>query len=159
MYENNPEAEGRLVSSMDRLRKELDRWMETAYVQGERALDAIGLHGPDRTWMPRVDVTDTPEKVIVDIELAGVDPEAVDITLAGNMLTIKGSKPIVPPAPGETVLARERRGGPFTRSIPMPVPVNADNVLAEARHGLLRIRIAKAEPHQSRPIKVTTTTP
>jgi HSP20 family protein len=152
--QNEPEQEGRLLS-VERLRQELDRWLDVAVTQSERALDAVGFRGSEKSWTPRADVFEHPDKIQVDVELPGIDPESVDVSLAGNMLTIRGGR-IVPPAePGVTVHVRERRVGPFVRSIPMPFPVNVDNVTAEARNGVLHIRVAKAEPVQSRPVRVT----
>jgi len=154
MVEDEHSEEGRLLS-VERLRQEFDRWLDLAVTQSERALDAVGFRGSERSWTPRVDVFEHADKILVDVELPGIDPGEVDVNLAGNMLTVRGGHELPPAEPGATAHIQERRTGPFQRSIPMPVPVNADNVTAEALNGVLQIRVAKAEPLQSRPVRVT----
>lgn len=154
MLEDERQDEGRMLS-VERLRQEFDRWLDLAVTQSERALDAVGFRGAGKNWTPRVDLLEHDDKIVIDVELPGVDPSTVEVNLAGNMLTVRGGQAVPPPEPGAVVHVQERRPGPFQRSIPMPVPVNADNVNAEAVNGVLHIRVAKAEPMQSRPIRVT----
>src|SRR5262245_32663308 len=113
-YQSRPES--RLTASADKLRREFDRWLEAAFSQGERALDVMGMRG-NRPWSPAVDVVETTDSILIDVELPGVDPSQVDVTLAGNMLTIKGAAPIKPTVEGQSVHLVERRHGEFERSI------------------------------------------
>lgn len=154
MPEDPNRAEGPLVASVERLRHELDRWFEVAMSQGGRALDRFGIRMPERTPTPSVDVVETGDDVIVLADLPGVDPAGLDVSLAGNMLTIKGTKPVTPIAEGHVVHANERAHGKFTRSVPLPAPVNPEIVSAEARDGVLRIRLAKSERAKSRQIQI-----
>jgi HSP20 family protein len=153
---NDPLPSGPLQTSVERLRHEFDRWLEAAMSQGERALDAIRPRGSDRGWMPFIDLLETPNEVLVLADLPGVDPKSVDITLTGNMLTLRGEKSSLGAEEGRVLHVRERTRGPFQRSIPMPAPVNPDDVTAEADHGVLRIRLAKADRAKARQIQVTT---
>ncbi len=154
LEDERQDDEGRLLS-VERLRQEFDRWLDVAVTQSERALDAVGFRGAGKHWTPRIDLIEHEDKILVEVELPGVDPSTVDVNLAGNMLTVRGGQAVPPPEPGAAIHVQERRPGSFQRSIPMPVPVNADNVTAEALNGVLSIRIAKAEPVQSRPVRVT----
>ena len=155
MSDFQPRPESRFTASAEKLRREFDRWLEAAFSQGERALDVIGLRG-DRAWSPAVDVVETPESILVDVELPGVNPNLVDVTLAGNMLTIKGAAPIRPTLEGQSVHLVERRHGEFERSIPLPAPADPEKVTAEAAHGVLQIRIAKSDVVRPRQIRVNT---
>lgn len=156
MSEREPAAENKLAASIEALRHELDRWLGFAVEQGERAIDAIRPRGTAGTWSPAADVVETADEVLVIIDLPGVEPEAVDLSLAGNMLTIRGEKPASSIA-GEQVRHRcERLSGPFSRSIPMPAPVNPDAVTAETRQGVITIRLAKSERAKARKIEVKT---
>ncbi len=137
----NPES--LLTSSVERLRHELDRWLDVAWTQGERAMDQLGIKGGERDWCPPIDVVETGDAVHVDVELPGIDPDSVEVTLAGHMLTI--TAPISSAKQEGQVRRRERPRGRFKRSIPLPVSVNPEEVNAESRHGLLSIRIAKTE--------------
>jgi len=155
MSEDETHAEPHLASSVERLRHELDRWLEVACSQGGRALDAVGLlRRGSCVGEPPVDVIETPDNVLVVADLPGVDPNAVEITLAGNMLTLKGETPATATDEAQTIHVQQRASGPFSRSIPLPVPVNPDQVSAESKNGTLHIRMNKAESAQAHKIVV-----
>ncbi len=142
MTENNDDSNG-LFGSAEKLRKELERLLEKAKDQGEKALDAIGLRGG--TWQPPVNLTESTEEVCVSLDVPGMTSEQLSLEIVGNMLTITGTRPEPQPAPGEIVHLRQRPTGSFERSIPLPVPVDHEKVTAEVHHGVLTIRVAKAE--------------
>jgi HSP20 family protein len=151
----NPSNENRLGASVERLKREIEGWVDAAVSQGGRALDAFGLRGTDRPWMPPVDVVETSDSVLVYIDLPGVDGKSVDVALAGNMLTVKGEKSLVASGEGTTLHLRERSAGPFERSVPLPASVNADSVHAEAKDGVIRLRFAKSVAAKPRQIPIT----
>ena len=141
------------TAPLEKMRHELDSLLETAWANGGRALDAMGIK-PARTWAPEADIVETDEFVTVFMDLPGLDPQAVDITLAGNMLTVKGTRLApVAEAAGNVHLA-ERPRGSFSRSIPLPVAVDPESVQAESRHGTLSIRLAKQQSAKPRHIRV-----
>lgn len=144
--------ESLFISSVERLRHELDRWLDVAWSQGERAIDSLGLRGGERDWCPPVDVRETGDAVLVDVELPGVHPAAVDVTLAGHMLSIVA--PIDAGSQEGVVRRHERPRGRFKRSIPLPVSVDADKVDAETKHGVLHVRIGKTEAAKERRVPV-----
>lgn len=154
MTERDPRQQGPLMSSVEKLRQELDHWIEAAVSQGERALDAFGM---GTAWSPAVDVIETTETVEILADLPGIDPQNVDVTLAGNMLTLKGEKPAVETKEDAVVHLGERRSGSFARSIPLPVPVKPDEVTAEAKDGVLRILLMKAD--QAKPTQIPVKSP
>lgn len=154
MTGKDPRPEGPLKSSIERLRHEIDNWFEAALVQGEKALGAVGLRSGDCAWVPRADVLETDNEVLVLMEIPGVNPELVDVTLAGNMLTVRGEKPPAPRDDRTVCHAAERSAGKFCRAFPLPVPVNADEVSADAKDGVLSIRMFKSERSRARQIRV-----
>lgn len=153
MNDTESRPENPVAASVQKLRHELDRWMETAMTQGGKALGALGLRG-QQPWRPAVDVVELPESVLVAVNLSGADPAKVDVSIAGNMLTVKGEAPETTTADDATYHVRQRNHGSFERSIPLPAPVDPDQVIAEARHGVLTIRLSKAERAKSRQIHV-----
>jgi len=154
MTENQSGDDGGLAASAEKLRQELDRWLGVAWNQGERALDAVGLRSSGTCWAPVFDLVETPEDVRVVIDLPGVDRHAIDITLAGNMLTIRGEKPSTPIEEGHVSHVGRRASGSFSHSIPMPVAVNADEVSAEVCDGVLTVMLAKSERAKPRQISI-----
>lgn len=151
---NEQRSEGPLKSSLERLRHEIDNWFETALVQGEKALGAVGLRGGDFAWSPRADVVETDNEVLVVLEVPGVNADLIDVTLVGNMLTVRGEKAPTPRDDRAVSHVTERSTGKFCRSIPLPVPVNPDQVSAEAKDGVLMVRMFKAERARARQIRV-----
>ena len=138
----------------ERLRDLVAGWIDTVASQGERAIDAFGRLTPGKSLIPSADIIETEERVIVHLNVPGIDPAKIDILLVGNMLTIKGELPHCRPQPGETHHRRERPTGPFARSIPLPVPVDPEKVSAESKHGVLTVTLGKEERVKPRHIQI-----
>ena len=129
---------------MDRVRGEVERLVENAVTHGEKALDAVGIKPPvRRPEHPAADVTDAPDAVLVRMDLPGVRPGGVSVDLSGSILTISGTLPQFPPAPGATAVTSERPHGAFARAVSLPADVDADAVTAELRDGLLTVTLKK----------------
>src|SRR5262245_14571797 len=80
-----------IAASVEKLRRELDHWLDVAWSQGEKALDAVGLRG-GIGWTPAIDVVERGDEVYVYVDIPGVNPQSIELTIAGNMLTLKGEK-------------------------------------------------------------------
>lgn len=143
-------------SPAEKLRDAISGWIDVVADQGERAIDAFGLRGQGRLWVPQADIVETDYEVEVFVNLPGIDPNGVEILLVGNMLTVKGEVPAAGSRKGETVHRRERPIGPFSRSIALPVPVNPEKVSAESKNGVLTIALAKEERVKPRHIQIVT---
>ncbi len=143
-------------NSIDRLRSEFDKLLGVAVEQGERALDKLGLFGNEAVWLPRVDILELEEKVQVSFDLPGVTAEEINITLAGNMLTITGSRSTgTTTTAGQTVRVSERPSGQFRRSVPMPVSVDPDKVTASVQNGILSVVLEKSATEKPRQIPIS----
>jgi HSP20 family molecular chaperone IbpA len=94
MHSSSSQGSSPISQSVERLRREFERWVEAALQQGGRALDVVGLRATDRQWAPAVDLVETPTDLHIDVDLPGVEPSVVDVSLAGNMLTVQGPKKI-----------------------------------------------------------------
>jgi HSP20 family protein len=94
-------------------------------------------------WAPRVDLTDSPEMLTARIEIPGIDPKDIQVTLVHDLLTIKGEKRAEDDRKGEKILRVERAYGSFERSIKLPMPVDAQKVNATFKNGLLVIEMPK----------------
>src|SRR4051794_22595100 len=116
--------EGPLRSSAERLREELERWLDAAWMQGERAMDAMGVRG--RAMGPPMDVIERPDSILILVDVPGISAEQLDVSVAGNLLTLGGVCPSPILAADEVMVRRERSHGAFKRSIPLPASVNAE---------------------------------
>jgi HSP20 family protein len=134
------------------LRDAMDRLFEDSYVQPGWNNLSRRSNGEGAAWRLPLDVYTTAEEVVISANVPGVNPESVAITFEGDVLTIKGDLP----APLENVeyVMRERRYGPFSRSLTFNVPVNADSIEATFEHGVLTVVVPKAEAIKPKQIKV-----
>ena len=142
-----------LFGSSDRIREELERVVVRLRDGGEKALDAMGIRAG--VWQPQADVIETPDAVIVKLDVPGVASASLDVKIIGNMLTINGSHPMNDIDASWIVHVSNRPQGPFSHSIPMPVPVNHEEISAEVDDGVLTVKLGKSETAKSRSIPVS----
>jgi len=107
-------------------------------------------------WVPTVDINEFDEKFQLYVDVPGVDPKDVDITLESGVLTITGERFLQAEKAGENVVHRrtERGTGRFYRRFILPETVDADKVKATGRNGVLEILIPKQAKAMPRRIKV-----
>ena len=143
------------IPPVERVRQEVERWMETVRSTGERAMESLGLFNANRSSEPTVDLIELADEIIAQIDLPGIPAETVDLKLVGNMLTITvtSTRPEFPPEAKYHL--RERFEGQFQRAIPLPAAVDSESIQAETRDGRLTVTLKKANPTSSRSIHVS----
>jgi HSP20 family protein len=105
--------------------------------------------------MPRVDVIDREEDVLVRTEIPGVDKKDLDISMTDNLLTIKGSIGGEPQqTKGEQFHRCEISRGAFSRSISIPANVDSAQARATMKDGVLEIVLPKTEGSRRKTIAV-----
>ena len=139
------------VDAFAPLRQAVNRFMEDGFAGPERALFLLGRTFP-------VDVMETPDEYVIDATLMGIRPEDVQITTAGNTVTIRaGHKARKHDEKEVTYLRRERveRFAPEVgRTITLPGSFDAEKVKAVYEHGMLTIHIAKDEESKEHAVPV-----
>lgn len=108
----------------------------------------------ERAWAPAVDVRETGTDVVVKAELPGVDAKDVDITVEGNMLTIKGERKSEENKKEEGYYYSERRYGSFVRSLTLPREVDEARTRASYKDGVLTVLMPKKKEEKAKQIKV-----
>jgi len=103
-----------------------------------------------------VDVYETEDNVIVEAAMPGVKPEEIEVSLTGDVLTIKGETKAEKEVKEESYIRRERRYGSFCRSVSLPSGLEGDKAEAEFEHGVLKLTIPKAEEVKPKVIEVKT---
>ena len=106
---------------------------------------------------PALDVTTTPDELAVKASLPGWKPEDVDITLTGRTLTISGEMKEETRREEESWILNEIRRGSFSRTLELPEGLVGDRATATYEHGVLTLRIPKAEEAKPRQIKIGVT--
>ena len=105
-------------------------------------------------WQPAVDIVETPQAYLVRMEIPGINPDDVDVTLTGDTLKISGEKLLEEKPDEQSWILNERRPGRFERTFNLPTPVSAQDVEALASHGVLTIKVMKAKEAQPHRVKV-----
>src|SRR5918995_1063506 len=122
---------------------------------------ALGLHaqqGNERTmtsaWAPALDISERKDAYLVNVELPGLKPEDLDITMEDGLLTIQGERHFTHDSSEQQFHRVERRYGAFRRSITLPAHVMAEGIQASADNGVLQILVPKAEEATPKRIQV-----
>ncbi len=108
-----------------------------------------------RTYVPRVDIYESGDNVVLLVDMPGVDEEGVDITLEKNMLTIRGHVEEVSPECFEVILS-EYYIGDYERVFTLSDEVDRDKIDATIKQGVLRLTLTKSETAKTRKISVRT---
>ncbi|MBT8080740.1 MAG: Hsp20/alpha crystallin family protein [Gammaproteobacteria bacterium] len=112
--------------------------------------------GATADWVPTVDINEFENQFQLYVDIPGVNPDEVEITLESGVLTIAGERYQQAEKSGEQVVRRrtERGSGRFYRRFILPETVDADKVKATGRHGVLEISIPKQAKALPKRIKV-----
>jgi len=130
------------------IRAEMNRLFDTFFGRPMRV-------GPgDRAWAPVVDVYETKDELVVSAELPGINEKEIQVSIAGDVLTIRGERTQEREMKEENYHRLERFSGKFERNIPLPIPVETNKVKATYRNGVLEIHLPKAEAVKSKEVKV-----
>ena len=140
----------------------LVRWDPFAVHTAHRHMDRLfgDFFGPRVVaWEPAelgfaLDVYETDDAVVVKGALPGVRPEEVDISVTGDVLTIKGETKSEEETKDGNYHRRELRYGAFARSVALPTLVDHDKAEATFENGILTISLPKAEEVRPKSIKI-----
>lgn len=105
--------------------------------------------------LPAVDVRSTAEDVIVEAALPGLKAEDVEITIDGDLLTIKGSFKREEKTEESGYVHRELSRGEFSRAITLPAPIRPDEAKAIFKDGLLTLTMPKLVGTKAHKVEVT----
>lgn len=104
--------------------------------------------------IPAVDLYQTDDEVVVKASLPGLKAEDVQITVTGEMLTLKGEFKQKDEVKERAYHLREQRYGAFERTFALPTEVVSDKAKAEFENGILTITLPKAEEVKPKMITV-----
>ncbi len=131
------------------LRREIDKLFEDTF--GNVAAPLLSSNG----WLPAVDVKETDDALLFDLEMPGVAEDQLEITCEGGVLVIAGEKTAVKKEGDEGKWhIVERTFGSFRRSFQLPANVQEDKIEATLTSGVLRVRVPKMESPKPRKIEV-----
>lgn len=149
MYESMLNFPSGLFGEFERLRRELDD------VFGASGMPA-SIRSVAPGTLPAINVGKTPSSVEIYAFAPGIDPSKVDVTVDRGLLRIAGERASAVPEDDAkvTVYSRERSTGSFYRTVSLPDDVDASQVRASYRDGVLQISIPRRESTQPKRITV-----
>jgi HSP20 family protein len=124
--------------------------MLSDFMPSSKSMANISANG----FTPAVDMYEDENNVIVETQLAGIDPEKVSISIENDILCIKGESEKKSEVEDKNYYRKEIRRGSFYRNIPLPTQVIGDQANAEAKDGVLKISIPKALELKPKTIKI-----
>jgi HSP20 family protein len=120
-------------------RREFDRLLD------DLLADREGRSGLGAEWAPALDLAEGRDQFVVRVELAGVDPKEIEITVSGGTLTIQGERKLEREEKDGHYHRMERSYGPFLRTVRLPSAVEEEKVKAQYKDGVLKITIPKPD--------------
>ena len=114
----------------------------------ETQQQAVAESGTEHThfiFVPRADIYETDDKVVVVADMPGVDETTVEITLEEDVLSIKGHVEVSLPENYNLAYA-EYRLGDYERSFTVSSHIDQNNIEATVKHGVLRLHLPKVQP-------------
>ncbi|MDI6793182.1 MAG: Hsp20/alpha crystallin family protein [bacterium] len=112
------------------------------------------LGSRERAWAPLIDVRETKDSLIAEVDLPGVDPKDVDISVEGRTLSIKGEKKVEREEKEGGYRYYERYSGSFHRTATLPDEVDPARTKAGYKDGVLTVTMPKSEVAKARKIKI-----
>jgi len=106
------------------------------------------------SFVPAVDIYEDPQKVVLKLEVPGIDEKDLDVRVENHTLTVKGERKFAQEEKEENFHRIERRYGSFFRAFTLPSTVDTENVAASYNAGVLKLELTKKPEAQPKQIKI-----
>jgi HSP20 family protein len=130
----------RFGNGFDQLTSRLDKTFEEMF--RPRPVSPM-FRSSERTWNPQMDIYETPNEIIIQAEIAGVDKENLEVEINSKAVRIYGKRSEIPLVKNATYRLAEIQYGKFERILFLPTPVDTELVTSSYSNGFLRIRLSK----------------
>ena len=128
------------------VQSEVSRLFDTFFGRSARA--------QDRAWTPAADMYETKDELVIKVDLPGMSEKDVQVTITGDLLSLKGQRAEPEAMQPEQYFGAERWTGRMERIFQLPIPVQADKVRAAYRDGVLTVTLPKMESVKPKEIKI-----
>ena len=129
-------------SLMSDFNKDFDNLVKTLFWDGRWSSDFMKTK---ENLFPQLNFSEKDNKYCVEIDLPGVDPKEVELSLSDNTLTLKGERKAESEQKEAHYHRSEKSHGHFMRTITFPEKVDQESVTAESKNGVLLVQVQKAE--------------
>ena len=103
---------------------------------------------------PAVNVWVNGEAAVISTEIPGIDREAIDVSVSGNTVTLRGTRPAGEKKEGESYHRHELWSGDFKKTIQLPFNIDSGKVQATYKNGLLHVTLPQLESDKPRKIAI-----
>lgn len=131
---------------LEQLRDEMDRFMRDPTAAVRRTF------GPEEA--PRLNLWAGETEAVVSLEVAGIDPGDLDVSVEGDVVTIRGERKPAEVPEGHQWLRHERGEGTFTRTVRIPFDVDPQKTDAVCENGVLTVHLYRTEESAPRKIEI-----
>jgi HSP20 family protein len=135
------------------------RELGTLHSEMSRLMNGV-LEGNGRmaqTWVPSLDVWETPTEVVYAFDLPGIPEDEISIEVNDETLTISAERVKNEETNEDGFYRFERRYGTFARAVGLPQGVDQDNISARYENGVLEVRVPKPEEPKPKKIELSKT--
>jgi HSP20 family protein len=147
----SPFAKWDPFKDMEEITHRLAPWLGRESLRGNGQNETMTV----TEWLPLVDITEDEKEYVITAELPEVKKEDVKVTVENGQLAISGERKFEREEKHRKYHRVERSYGTFMRSFALPDSANAENVLAEFKDGLLKVRIPKSEKVRPKTVTVS----
>jgi HSP20 family protein len=110
-----------------------------------------------QTWVPALDVWETPTEVVYAFDLPGIPEDRISIEVKDDNLTVSAEREKVDETSENGFYRFERRYGTFARAVGLPQGVDQENIAARYENGVLEVRVPKPEEQKPKKIELSKT--
>jgi len=107
------------------------------------------------SFVPAVDIYEDPKKVVLKLEVPGIEEKDLDVRVENNTLTVKGERKFEKEEKEENFHRIERRYGSFYRAFTLPSTVDTEHIGASYNAGVLKLELTKKAEAQPKQIKIS----
>jgi HSP20 family protein len=134
---------------MSALQHRLNHMFNEPFLRGAGETEDLSMG----TWYPAVDMFDDDDKIVIKAELPGLDKKDISVDIENRVLTLSGERNYDNEVKKENYYRRERATGRFKRSFHLPADIDADQIKADFKDGVLKVEIPK--PEEQKPKQIT----
>lgn len=108
----------------------------------------------ESAWSPAIDVKESKDDVVIVADIPGVNKEDIEVSVHGDILTIKGEKKQETQEKGKDFIHTERFYGSFSKSISLPCETDISKADTNYKDGVLKIVLPKKEEAKTKQIQI-----
>jgi HSP20 family protein len=133
----------------------ITKWDPFGGMMSDEFFSRNGKEGMSCTWMPVVDVYETESRIVLTAELPGVHLDDIELSIDDGVLMLKGDRRPEKDLHQENYHVLERNYGAFCRRFTMPCEVDAKNISANFKDGVLTVVIPKLNTTKKISVELT----